>query len=65
MSSVGCGVNTAFYVDLRCGYVFTSSKYDAGTHVPYFAITTDDNKLNYLTANVAKDLIRILRHITR
>lgn len=48
------------YVDLRCGYVFVSSKYDAGAHVPYFAITTDDNKLNYLTANVAKDLIRNL-----
>lgn len=48
------------YVDLRCGYVFVSSKYDGGTHVPYFAITRDDNKLNYLTANMAKDLIRNL-----
>lgn len=50
------GVN----VDLRCGYVFISSKYDGGTRVPYFAITRDDNKLNYLTANIAKDLIKNL-----
>lgn len=50
------GVN----VDLRCGYVFISSKYDGGTRVPYFAITRDDNRLNYLTANMAKDLIRNL-----
>ena len=48
------------YVDLRCGYVFISAKYDGGTHVPYFAITTDDNKLNYLTAGAAKHLIRNL-----
>lgn len=48
------------YVDLRCGYVFISSKYDGGAHVPYFAITRTDNKLNYLTANMAKDLIRNL-----
>lgn len=48
------------YVDLRCGYVFVSSKYDSGVHVPYFAITRADNKLNYLTANMAKDLIRNL-----
>lgn len=48
------------YVDLRCGYVFVSSKYDSSTHVPYFAITRTDNKLNYLTANMAKDLIRNL-----
>lgn len=48
------------YVDLCCGYVFISSKYDGGTHVPYFAITRTDNKLNYLTANMAKDLIRNL-----
>lgn len=48
------------YVDLRCGYVFISSKYDSGAHVPYFAITRTDNKLNYLTANMAKDLIRNL-----
>ncbi len=48
------------YVDLRCGYVFVSSKYDGGAHVPYFAITRADNKLNYLTANMAKDLIRNL-----
>lgn len=48
------------YVDLRCGYVFISSKYDGGAHVPYFAITRSDNKLNYLTANMAKDLIRNL-----
>lgn len=48
------------YVDLRCGYVFVTSKYDGGTHVPYFAITRADNKLNYLTANMAKDLIRNL-----
>ena len=47
-------------VDLRCGYVFVSSKYDSGAHVPYFAITRADNKLNYLTANMAKDLIRNL-----
>lgn len=47
-------------VDLRCGYVFVSSKYDSGTHVPYFAITRADNKLNYFTANMAKDLIRNL-----
>lgn len=50
------GVN----VDLRCGYVFISSKYDGGARVPYFAITRDDNKLNYLTANIAKDLIKNL-----
>lgn len=48
------------YVDLRCGYVFVSSKYDSGAHVSYFAITRADNKLNYLTANMAKDLIRNL-----
>lgn len=48
------------YVDLRCGYVFVSSKYDSGAHVPYFAITRADNKLNYFTANMAKDLIRNL-----
>lgn len=47
-------------VDLRCGYVFVSSKYDSGAHVSYFAITRADNKLNYLTANMAKDLIRNL-----
>ena len=47
-------------VDLRCGYVFVSSKYDSGAHVPYFAITRADNKLNYLTATMAKDLIRNL-----
>lgn len=47
-------------VDLRCGYVFVSSKYDSGARVPYFAITREDNKLNYLTANMAKDLIRNL-----
>lgn len=48
------------YVDLRCGYVFVASKYDSGAHVPYFAITRTDNKLNYLTATIAKDLIRNL-----
>lgn len=48
------------YVDLCCGYVFISSKYDGGTRVPYFAITRTDNKLNYLTANMAKNLIRNL-----
>ena len=48
------------YVDMRCGYVFLSTKYDGGAHVPYFAITRDDNKLNYLTANMAKELIKNL-----
>lgn len=48
------------YVDLRCGWVFVSTKYDGGAHVPYFAITRDDNKLNYLTADSAKNLIKNL-----
>ncbi len=47
-------------VDLRCGYVFISSKYDVGARVPYFAITRADNKLNYLTANIARELIKNL-----
>ena len=47
-------------VDMRCGYVFITSKYDVGTRAPYFAITRDDNKLNYLTANAAKELIKNL-----
>ena len=45
---------------MRCGYIFLSVKYDGGAHVPYFAITRDDNKLNYLTANMAKELIKNL-----
>ena len=48
------------YVDMRCGYVFLSMKYDGGTHVPYFALTRDDNRLNYLTANMARELIKNL-----
>lgn len=48
------------YVDMRCGYVFLSMKYDGGTHVPYFALTRDDNRLNYLTANMARELIKSL-----
>lgn len=47
-------------VDLRCGYVFVSETYDRGANVPYFAVTRDDNRLNYLTANIAKDAIKAL-----
>lgn len=47
-------------VDLRCGYVFASVTYDRGANVPYFAVTRDDNRLNYLTANIAKDVIKAL-----
>lgn len=47
-------------IDLRCGYVFIATRYDKGAHVPYFAITRDDNKLNYLTADIAKNVIKNL-----
>lgn len=47
-------------IDLRCGYVFITTTYDKVTRVPYFAVTRDDNRLNYLTASVAKDIIKNL-----
>lgn len=47
-------------VDLRCGYVFVTTTYDRSTHVPCFAVTRDDNRLNYLTADIAKDIIKNL-----
>ena len=47
-------------VDLRCGYVFIATTYDKGARVPYFAITQDDNRLNYLTAGIAKNIIKNL-----
>lgn len=47
-------------IDLRCGYVFIATTYDKAAHVPYFAVTRDDNRLNYLTATVAKDIIKNL-----
>ena len=47
-------------IDLRCGYVFITTTYDKAAHVPYFAVTRDDNRLNYLTATVAKDAIKNL-----
>lgn len=47
-------------IDLHCGYVFIATTYDKGTHVPYFAITRDDNRLNYLTADIAKNVIKNL-----
>lgn len=47
-------------IDLRCGYVFIATTYDKGTRVPYFAITREDNQLNYLTADIAKNIIKNL-----
>lgn len=47
-------------IDLRCGYVFVCATYDRSTRVPCFAVTRDDNRLNYLTANIAKDIIKNL-----
>ena len=48
----------AVYLDMECGYVFISTRFDHSHHVQRFALTRDDNKLNYLTANIAKELIR-------
>lgn len=53
-------VEYAVSIDLRCGYVFITTTYDKGARVPYFAVTRDDNRLNYLTASVAKDIIKNL-----
>lgn len=50
----------AVSIDLRCGLVFVCTAYDRSTHVPCFAVTRDDNRLNYLTANIAKDIIKNL-----
>lgn len=50
----------AVSIDLRCGLVFVCTTYDRSTHVPCFAVTRDDNRLNYLTANIAKDIIKNL-----
>lgn len=52
--------NYAVSIDLRCGLVFVCTTYDRSTHVPCFAVTRDDNRLNYLTANIAKDIIKNL-----
>lgn len=50
----------AVSIDLRCGLVFVCTTYDRSTHVPCFAVTRDDNRPNYLTANIAKDIIKNL-----
>ena len=50
----------AVSIDLRCGLVFVCTTYDRSTHVPCFAVTRDDNRLNYLTANIAKGIIKNL-----
>lgn len=50
----------AVYLDMECGYVFISTRFDHSRNVQRFALTRDDNKLNYLTANIAKEFIRNL-----
>lgn len=53
-------VEYAVYMDYRCGWVFVSTRYERAAHVPYFALTKDDNRLNYLTADMARACIRNL-----
>ena len=47
-------------LDMKCGYVFITRKFDRAKRVPQYALTRDDNRLNYLTANIAKQFIRNL-----
>lgn len=54
------GVEYGVYMDYRCGWVFVAGKFQATNNVPYFALTKDDNRLNYLTANIAKEFIKNL-----
>lgn len=48
------------YLDYTCGYVYISTSFNRAINTHYIALTRDDNKLNYLTANNAKEFVRSL-----
>lgn len=45
-------------LDMICGMVFITEKFDRSLHAYRFALTTQDNKLNYMAAQSSREMVK-------